>query len=85
MGHSQHQVHFGPGYAADGPVPVVPDPHVQVSGVEVLKILVEGHEVLHADEDRGQLGWFIITGCKCALSDLTFQVLPENKCGKSSR
>lgn len=53
---SLHQVHFGPGYAADGPVPVVPDPHVQISGVEVLEILVEGHKVLHVDGDRRQLG-----------------------------
>lgn len=56
MGHSLHHVHFGAGNAADGPVPVVPDAHVQVSGVEVLKILVEGYKVLRADEDREQLG-----------------------------
>lgn len=72
MGHSLHQVHFGPGHAADGPVPVVPDPHVQISVVEVLEILVEGHKVLHVGEDRGQLGWFIFTDWNCVLSDVTF-------------
>lgn len=55
MGDSLHQVHSGPGHAADGPVPVVPDPHVQISGVEVLEILVEGHKVLDLDRDGGQL------------------------------
>lgn len=53
MGNSFHQVHFGPRDAAYGPVPVVSDPHVKVSGVKVLKILVEGHKVLHMDELRG--------------------------------
>lgn len=46
MGCSFHQVHFGPWDAAYGPVPVVSDPHVEVSGVKVLKILVERNKVL---------------------------------------
>lgn len=50
VGHSFHQVHFGPRDAAYGPVPVVSYTHVEVSGVKVLKVLVEGHEVLHMDE-----------------------------------
>lgn len=47
------QVHFGPGGAAQGPIPVVPNPHVNVSGVEVLKVLVERHKVLQGEEPRG--------------------------------
>lgn len=50
---SFHQVHFGSRDAAYGPVPVVTDPHVKVSGVKVLEILVEGHKVLHVDEIIG--------------------------------
>lgn len=55
MGDLLQQVHSGPGNAAEGPVPIVSYPHVQISGVEVLKILVEGHKVLHVDIDRGQV------------------------------
>lgn len=54
LGRSLHQVHSGPWDAAYGPVPVVPYTHVEVSGVKVLKILVEGHKVLHMDEEREQ-------------------------------
>lgn len=50
IGGSFHQVHFGPRDATYGPVPVVSDPHVKVSGVKVLKILVEGHKVLDMEE-----------------------------------
>lgn len=52
VGNSLHQVHLGPGDAADGPVPVVSDPHVQVPGVKVLKILIEGHKILQGRWDR---------------------------------
>lgn len=52
-GGSAHQVHFGSRDAAYGPVPVVSDPHVKVSGVKVLKILVKGHKVLNVDEIIG--------------------------------
>lgn len=85
VGHSLHQVHFGPRHAADGPVPVVPDPHVQISGVEVLEILVEGHKVLHVDKDRGQLaGSSLPPGTACSRTSLS-QVITENICGKSSQ
>lgn len=72
MGHSLHQVHFGPGHAAHGPVPVVPDAHVQISGVEVLEILVEGHKVLELDGDGGWLGWLVTTDWIRAASDVIF-------------
>lgn len=45
--NSLHQVHFSARDAADGSVPVVSDPHVQVSGVEVLKVLIERDKILH--------------------------------------
>lgn len=51
-GRSLHQVHFGPRDAAYGPVPVVSYAYVEVSGVEVLKVLVEGHKTLHVDGER---------------------------------
>lgn len=51
-GRPLHQVHLGARHAADGPVPVVSDAHVQVAGVEVLKVLVERHKVLR--EERKQ-------------------------------
>lgn len=38
---SLHNVHPGSRHAADGPVPVVSDPHVQIPRVEVLEILVQ--------------------------------------------
>lgn len=56
VGRSLHQVHFGPRYAAYGPVPVVSYTHVEVSGVKILKILVEGHKVLHMDKHREREG-----------------------------
>lgn len=46
VGDPVHQVHLGSWNAADGPVPVVPYPHVEVPGVKVLKVLVERHKVL---------------------------------------
>lgn len=46
MGNSLHQIHLGAWDAADGSVPVVSNPHVQVTGVEVLKVLVEGDKLL---------------------------------------
>ena len=50
VGDLLQQVHLGAGDAADGPVPVIPDPHVQVPRVEVLKVLVQGNEILRGDQ-----------------------------------
>lgn len=50
-----HQVHLGARDAAYGPVPVVPDTHVKVPGVKVLKVLVEGHKVLHEEAESTAL------------------------------
>lgn len=57
MGDPLPEVHFGSWSAAEGPVPVVPDPYVDVPGVEVLKVLVERHKVLQrgSREDEGIL------------------------------
>lgn len=55
-GRSLQQVHFCPRHTAYGPVPVVPYTHVEVSGVKVLKILVEGHKVLQMDDQREEGG-----------------------------
>lgn len=52
VGDSLHQVHLCSWDAAYGPVPVVSYPHVKVSGVKVLKVLVEGHKVLNGEECR---------------------------------
>lgn len=41
-----HEVKNRTGKTAYGPIPVVPDPHVQISFVEVFKILVKGNKVL---------------------------------------
>lgn len=46
IGHPLHQVKHGAWQAAHGPIPVVSHPHVQVSGVKVLKVLIEGYEIL---------------------------------------
>lgn len=46
MRHSVYQVHLGTRDTADGSVPVVSDSHVQVPGVKVLKILIEGDKIL---------------------------------------
>lgn len=51
MGNSFHHVHPRPRNAADGTVPVVPDPHVQVPGVKVLKVLIEGDKILQEQEE----------------------------------
>lgn len=52
VGNSFHHVHPRPRNAADGTVPVVPDPHVQVPGVKVLKVLIEGDKILQEEEER---------------------------------
>ena len=46
MGNSLHQVHLGTRNATDRSVPVVPNPHVQVPGIEVLKVLIEWDKIL---------------------------------------
>lgn len=46
IGHPLHQVKHGAWQAAHGPIPVVSHPHVQVSGVKVLKVLIERYEIL---------------------------------------
>lgn len=46
IGYSLHEVKHRTGHAADGPVPVVSYPHVQVTSVKILKILVKRNEVL---------------------------------------
>lgn len=51
VGNSFHHVHFSTRNTADGPVPVVPDPHVQVPGVKVLKVLIEGDKILQEKEE----------------------------------
>lgn len=53
LGRSPHQVHLSTRDAAYRPVPVVPDTHVEVPGVEVLKVLVERHKVLRTDGEIG--------------------------------
>lgn len=60
VGHSLHQVEGGSRQTADGPVPVVPHPHVQVPRVEVLKILVQRHEILKPSGENtwgDRYGW----------------------------
>lgn len=46
MGNSLHQVHLSTRNATDRSVPVVSNPHVQVPGVEVLKVLIEWDKIL---------------------------------------
>lgn len=50
VGGSFHQIHLGSRDAAYRPVPVVSYPHIEVSGVKVLEILVERYKILHMDE-----------------------------------
>lgn len=45
-GNSLDQVHLSTRDATDGSVPVVSNPHVQVPGVKVLKVLIEGNKIL---------------------------------------
>ena len=49
MGNSLHQVHLSTRDAADGSVPVISDSHVQVPGVKVLKVLIEGDKILQGE------------------------------------
>lgn len=46
VGNSFHQVHLSTRDTADGSVPVVSNPHVQVPGVKILKVLIEGDKIL---------------------------------------
>lgn len=43
---SLHDVHPGPRHTADGPIPVVSNPHVEVPCIEVFEILIQWHKVL---------------------------------------
>lgn len=71
VGGSFHQIHLGSRDAAYRPVPVVSYPHIKVSGVKVLKILVERYKILHMDEKvdnkaAQHIGNFsYITGISC--------------------
>lgn len=40
------EVHLRPRHAAYGPVPAIPYPHVQISCVEIFKILIKRNKVL---------------------------------------
>ena len=46
IGHPLHEVKHRTWHTADGSVPAVTYPHVKVTGVKVLKILVKGNKVL---------------------------------------
>lgn len=46
MGNSLHHVHFGPWDTTDGTVPAVPNACVEVSVVEIFKVLVQWDKVL---------------------------------------
>lgn len=59
MGNSLHQVHLGTGDAADGSVPVVSNPHVQVPGVKVFKVLVEGDKLLQKKKEAIQMTYHV--------------------------
>lgn len=48
--HPLHQVKHRPWQAAYRAVPVVSYPHVQVSGVEVLKVLIKWYKILKAEK-----------------------------------
>lgn len=55
MGNSFHHVHLSTGNTTNGSVPVVPDPHVQIPGVKVLKVLIEGDKILEDRRKRNML------------------------------
>lgn len=64
IGHPLHQVKHGARQAANGTIPVVSHPHVQVSGVKVLKVLIEGYEILRRRrKNNEQLHSETLTGC----------------------
>lgn len=52
VGHPLHQVEDGSRQAAHGAIPVVSNPHVQVSGVKVLKVLIERYEILRTRKEK---------------------------------
>lgn len=91
VGNSLHQVHLGAGDAADGPVPVVSNPHVQVAGVEVLKVLVEGDKFLQGGtrtkrklvtvvERTGHLSTLIANHFISRLHQSAFSHFPKSDC-----
>ena len=56
---SVHQVSVGPGSAAYGSVPTVPDPPVYVSCVKHFKVEVHLEEILHSKEINTLFGPFL--------------------------
>lgn len=52
MRNSFHHVHFGPRHTADWTVPAVSNAHVEVSGVEIFKVLVQRDKVLKHIESK---------------------------------
>lgn len=44
--YSLHYIEQSPWGAADGAVPVVPDSHVEVPFVKILKVLIHWHKIL---------------------------------------
>lgn len=55
-----HDVHPGSRHAADRPVPVVSNPHVEVPRVEVFKILIQGHKVLPKMVKCHEFNWITL-------------------------
>lgn len=54
VSYSLYQVHLGTRNTADRAVPVVSDPHVQIPGVKVFKILIEGDKILQKESEKVQ-------------------------------
>lgn len=74
-----HQVKHGSWQAAYGTVPVVPYPHVQVSCVKVLKVLIKWYEILRKKTSSRRQNRAGILDNFCVFSKHTLQVKSEHE------
>jgi len=69
MGNSLHHVHFGSRHTANRTVPGVSNAHVEVSGIEVFKVLIQWDKVLkHTKNERKQYSKLVIKAIRCFLN-----------------
>ncbi len=79
MGYSLHKVHLSTRDTTDGSVPVVPNPHVQVPGVKVLEVLIEGNKILQGQYER------VNDFCKSCLGISLYSDGPSLFCGSQGK
>lgn len=65
IGNSLHYIKLCSGDTADGSVPAISNPHVQVSGVEIFKVLIQRYKILQEKEFQF-ISRRLLSPCHCS-------------------